>query len=407
MLNVYTNNGWIFALTKLAQDVQEEIDAIPAGGGGGITSVNGQTGPTVVLNASDVQADPKGAAEAAQIAAQAYADGLGATLVPTSRTIAGKPLTGNITLAKADVGLANVDNTSDANKPISSATTTALAGKVDKEFTPSSTSTSNAVVKPFSVALNVAPTAASQGIFFGNFSQAIWNSTFNLTGGGHICGAFGHGVLNATGTLEMALGVEGRIDTQAAGTITQAKGCLGLIVNQSGTITNAKGISSELNNGTGRTITNGYGYYAEVAANAGTIGKFVAYAMPNITASGITVKYFIENLDTAAPIITKSPTVQQDYGYAAATSGQTLQYPNNISDFTITPAATLAALTVALPTAPYDGQNITLSTTQAITALTLTAASGTIPNPVSTLTAGQTIEYKFLGQGVNLWVRKR
>lgn len=35
------------------------------------------------------------------------------------------------TLGKADVGLGNADNTSDANKPVSTATATALAGKVD------------------------------------------------------------------------------------------------------------------------------------------------------------------------------------------------------------------------------------------------------------------------------------
>lgn len=35
-------------------------------------------------------------------------------------------------LTKADVGLANADNTSDANKPLSTAATTALSGKVDK-----------------------------------------------------------------------------------------------------------------------------------------------------------------------------------------------------------------------------------------------------------------------------------
>lgn len=34
---------------------------------------------------------------------------------------------------KADVGLVNVDNTSDANKPVSTAVQTALNGKVDKE----------------------------------------------------------------------------------------------------------------------------------------------------------------------------------------------------------------------------------------------------------------------------------
>jgi hypothetical protein len=43
------------------------------------------------------------------------------------QSVAGK--TGSVTLAKADVGLGNVDNTSDTNKPISSATQSALDGK--------------------------------------------------------------------------------------------------------------------------------------------------------------------------------------------------------------------------------------------------------------------------------------
>lgn len=49
--------------------------------------------------------------------------------VPTTRTVAGKPLSANVNLAKGDVGLGNVDNTSDANKPVSTATQTALDGK--------------------------------------------------------------------------------------------------------------------------------------------------------------------------------------------------------------------------------------------------------------------------------------
>ena len=43
------------------------------------------------------------------------------------QSVAGK--TGAVTLAKGDVGLSNVDNTSDADKPVSTATATALAGK--------------------------------------------------------------------------------------------------------------------------------------------------------------------------------------------------------------------------------------------------------------------------------------
>lgn len=48
----------------------------------------------------------------------------------TITSVAGK--TGAVTLAKGDVGLGDVDNTSDANKPISTATQTALDKKQDK-----------------------------------------------------------------------------------------------------------------------------------------------------------------------------------------------------------------------------------------------------------------------------------
>lgn len=49
------------------------------------------------------------------------------------QSVAGK--TGSVTLAKADVGLGNVDNTSDASKPISTATQTALDGKAATSHT--------------------------------------------------------------------------------------------------------------------------------------------------------------------------------------------------------------------------------------------------------------------------------
>jgi hypothetical protein len=49
------------------------------------------------------------------------------------QSVAGR--TGAVTLAKADVGLGNVDNTSDANKPVSTATATALSGKQSLDAT--------------------------------------------------------------------------------------------------------------------------------------------------------------------------------------------------------------------------------------------------------------------------------
>ncbi len=49
--------------------------------------------------------------------------------VPITRTINGYPLSSNISLNKTDVGLGNVDNTSDANKPVSTAQAASIATK--------------------------------------------------------------------------------------------------------------------------------------------------------------------------------------------------------------------------------------------------------------------------------------
>lgn len=61
------------------------------------------------------------AAASASAAAASAASGAGGNVA----SVAGK--TGVVTLVKADVGLANVDNTSDANKPVSTAQATAIA----------------------------------------------------------------------------------------------------------------------------------------------------------------------------------------------------------------------------------------------------------------------------------------
>ena len=63
---------------------------------------------------------------------QAKISGLTTSLagkVPTSRTVNGHALTGNVALVKADVGLGSVNNTLDLDKPISDLTGTALATK--------------------------------------------------------------------------------------------------------------------------------------------------------------------------------------------------------------------------------------------------------------------------------------
>lgn len=88
----------VVSVVDAVVDVQVVGAPGPPGGGsgGGIVSVNGDTGPAVVLDANDVGAAP---------------------IVHTH--------------TKADVGLANVDNTTDAAKPVSTATQTALNLKAD------------------------------------------------------------------------------------------------------------------------------------------------------------------------------------------------------------------------------------------------------------------------------------
>ena len=85
-----------------------------------VTSVAGKTGE-VTLAASDVGAQPK-------ITVNGILQGDGNGNITAVESI-GADI---VTLDKSDVGLGNVDNTSDANKPISTATQAALNKKQDK-----------------------------------------------------------------------------------------------------------------------------------------------------------------------------------------------------------------------------------------------------------------------------------
>lgn len=99
-----------------------------------------------VDNTSDVN-KPVSTAQAAAIATHAAlatgVHGIGAgavvgtTLVQTltNKTLTAPAISSPTGLVKADVGLANVDNTSDVNKPVSTAVSTALSGKANTSHT--------------------------------------------------------------------------------------------------------------------------------------------------------------------------------------------------------------------------------------------------------------------------------
>lgn len=115
-----------------------------------VDSVNGKVG-TVVLDSDDIAAGATN--KYVTTAEKTKLSNLSGTntgdqdlsgLVPNTRTVNGHALSSNVTVSKSDVGLSNVDNTSDASKPVSTATQTALNAKADSSSLTSHTSnTSN------------------------------------------------------------------------------------------------------------------------------------------------------------------------------------------------------------------------------------------------------------------------
>lgn len=89
--------------------------------------------PVGSYEASGTAASAVSAHELASDPHPQYTSAAEAAAAAPVQSVAGR--TGAVTLAKADVGLGNVDNTSDANKPISTATQSALDGKAASSHT--------------------------------------------------------------------------------------------------------------------------------------------------------------------------------------------------------------------------------------------------------------------------------
>lgn len=105
--------------------------------------------------------------------------------VPTTRTVAGKALSSNVTLVKADVGLANVDNTSDSAKPVSSATQTALDGKAATSHTHTATQISDSTATGRSVITAASAAAARTAIGAGTSNIAIGTGATDAKAGNY------------------------------------------------------------------------------------------------------------------------------------------------------------------------------------------------------------------------------
>jgi hypothetical protein len=100
----------------------------------------------------------------------------------TNRTMAQTKT--DLVLVKADVGLSNVDNTSDANKPISSATQTALNAKNTKLIVRKTRLTSGDITVPNTAGAwtLVAATTLAVPAVAGDYLELGWDFMHNLSG---------------------------------------------------------------------------------------------------------------------------------------------------------------------------------------------------------------------------------
>ncbi len=130
--------------------------------------INGSVSGTAI-DTNDTLAANSDTILASQKATKAYVDTSVAGKVPTSTTVNGYALTANVTVTKSDVGLGNVDNTSDATKNSAAATLT------NKRVTPRVTA----------IASSATPTINTDNcdaVTITALATAITNMSTNVTG---------------------------------------------------------------------------------------------------------------------------------------------------------------------------------------------------------------------------------
>ena len=120
----------------------------------------------------------------------------------------------DLVLVKADVGLSNVDNTSDANKPISTATATALTGKNTRLIVRRSKLTSGDIAVPNTAgafALVAATTLAIPAVV-GDYIEFNFDLMYNLSGSNYQdwCVVVGGSIVRANSTNTATPGTEGQ-----------------------------------------------------------------------------------------------------------------------------------------------------------------------------------------------------
>jgi hypothetical protein len=102
---------------------------------------------------------------------------------------------------------------------------------------------------------------------------------------------------------------------------------------------------------------------------------------------------------------------QADQSYLAAgvvvpTNGGSATIPDQTSAYVMDPAGTIATYTLTMPATPFDGLILEITTTNTITALTLSPnANQSIKNLPTTITSSAPIRYRWVASS-STWYRR-
>lgn len=116
--------------------------------------------------------------------------------------------------------------------------------------------------------------------------------------------------------------------------------------------------------------------------------------------------------DNGASVIVPSGAVQgawlklsSVYSYQTPTTGFSIQIASGVTSLILNPAGTLAAGTIVFPATPIDGQILNLSSSQIITALTMSAPAGqTVLGALTTIAANGYAAWQYVASAAN-WFR--
>jgi hypothetical protein len=141
----------------------------------------------------------------------------------------------------------------------------------------------------------------------------------------------------------------------------------------------------------------GRGSTAQVAAYTGPLGEIVVN----------TDDYTLHVQDGSTPGGHQVGSLAgNNYSFQQPASGATLTAPAFLGAYLLDPAGTLATLTIVLPPAANDGQVFEMSTTQAVTALTISPAAGqSVIGGSLSLAANAGASWRYRGAN-NTWYRR-